>query len=302
MSNSTNLDKKFAEIDELMKKNNAQNRFLLDNAQIEPIHDKYLWSSNGIYADIAVPGSGKSFLKMKMIMQQEQLYDDPYYELVVYCSTSNGFDETVLAHKDSIKKSKLVFVKDSDLLDWLNKYLRRILKYNAIMKLILSEFKEYSDEMIRLKNKRRLTNPKRLCEYVCKKLILYNWKTYPHRCFLILDDFASHPLVRTKESEMSRLLKKLRHFNITVSIIVQTAASLPKEIKRMLTDLVLFRGVNEDDFKNLFKAVPCTFNIKNLWNLYKTLRHRRDKMILHLTASKIIVDRYNDKVEEYDDI
>lgn len=299
---SKGIDAKFKEIDELMEKNNSYNKFLLNNAQIEPIHEKYLWASNGIYADIAVPGSGKSYLKMRMIMQQEQLGDDPYYELVVYCSTSNGFDETVLAHKDSIKKSKLVFVKDTELLDWLNKYLRRILKYNSMMKYLLSDMKNATEEMERVKDKHRLKSSKRSLEYLSKKFVNYGWKTYPHRCLLILDDFASHPLVRTKESEMSRLLKKLRHFNITVSIIVQTAASLPKEIKRMLTDLVLFRGVNEDDFKRLFQTVPNTWNVKKLWELYKTLRHKRDKMILHLTANKIVIDRYEGDTEILDDV
>lgn len=293
-------DEKFKEIDKLMERNNKANRFQLDNAQIEPIDKNFLWASNGIYADIAVPGSGKSYLKMKMILQQEQLGDEPYFELVVYCSTSNGFDETVLAHKDSIKKSKLVFVKDTELLDWINKYLRRMLKYNSMMKYLL--YDKSTEEMERVKEKHRLKNKKRELEYLSKKFIDYNWKTYPHRCLLILDDFASHPLVRTKESEMSRLLKKLRHFNITVNIIVQTAASLPKEIKRMLTDLVLFRGTNEEDFKKLFQTVPSTWNTKRLWELYKTLKHKRDKMILHLTANKIVIDRYERPIEILDDV
>ena len=48
--------------------------------------------------------------------------------------------------------------------------------------------------------------------YIVNKLSKYQWKTYPHRCLLILDDFASHPLLRSKETDLSRLLKKLRHF------------------------------------------------------------------------------------------
>ena len=100
---------------------------------------------------------------------------------------------------------------------------------------------------------------------------------------------------------MSRLLKKLRHFNITVNIIVQTTASLSKEIRRILSDVVLFRGVNEDDFKAFFKVVPNTYDVKKLWNLYKSMKNRRDKMILHLSANKIVVDRYQDKIEIYDD-
>ncbi|MBR2506471.1 MAG: hypothetical protein IKB70_06070 [Bacilli bacterium] len=297
----SDVDKKFKEIDKLMEKNNKNNKFNLDNASIEPIHPSFLWSANGIWAYIAVMGSGKSYSVMKTILQQESLSDEPYYELVVYCSTSNGFDQTVQTHQSSVKKSKLVFVQDTQLLDWVNKYIRRILKYNAINTLIFSEFKKFTDEMLRLKDKHRLTSNNKLIKYIATKLVSYGWKTYPHRCLLILDDFASHPLVRTKESEMSRLLKKLRHFNITVNIIVQTTASLSKEIRRILSDVVLFRGVNEDDFKAFFKVVPNTYDVKKLWNLYKSMKNRRDKMILHLSANKIVVDRYQDKIEIYDD-
>ena len=296
------INKKFDDIDKLMEKNSKKNKFMLDNAKIEPIHPSYLWSSNGICAYIATMGSGKSYTVMRNILQQEQLGQEPYYELVAYCGTSNGFDQTIEAQKESVKKSKLVFVKDTQLLDWLNKYIKRILKYNAIMTLVDSGLKEWNEEMTRVQGKHGLRNLKKTVEYISRKLENYDWKTHPHRCLLILDDFASHPLVRSKESEMSRLLKKLRHFNITVNIIVQTVASLPKEIRRILSDIVLFRGVNEEDFKNFFKAVPCTYNVKALWEKYKSMKNRRDKMILHLNADKIIIDRYEGKTEIYDDM
>lgn len=309
MTKSKSIENKFEEIDKLMEKNSRLNKFILDNAKIEPIHEKYMWSSNGIYIDIAVPGSGKSYLKMKMLMQQENLSELPYYELAVYCSTSNGFDETVLTHKDSIKKTKLVFVKDTELLDWLNRYLRRMLKYNSIMKYLMSNNKEITEEMERVfvkhglkPNSQKPKDKGNILRFISKKLINYNWSTYPHRCFLVLDDFASHPLVRSKESEMSRLLKKLRHFNITVAIIVQTAVSIPREIKRMATDLVLFKGINEEDFKELFKVIPSTWNAKKIWEKYRTFKNQKDKLILHLSAGKIVFEFYKGRTEIYDDL
>ncbi|EAX81341.1 hypothetical protein TVAG_583480 [Trichomonas vaginalis G3] len=67
-----------------------------------------------------------------MAAQQQELDEkNPFYELVVICSTSGQFDQTVNSFKDIIKKSKLVCIKDSELLDWIKKYQRRVLKYNA---------------------------------------------------------------------------------------------------------------------------------------------------------------------------
>ena len=216
-----NIEKEFNVIDEVFNKIMAKQRAELENAAIKPIDEKLPFAQNGITGLIAPPGSGKTYTYLKLICQQEVLREEPFFELVVICSTSAKFDKTVETFKDAIKKSKLVCVKDSDLLAWLNKYMRRILKYNAMMNYINSNFKKKDDEIERILSKHRFKNKNKEVEYLCCKLTKYNWKTFPHRCLLIFDDFASHPLIRSKETELSRLLKKLRHFNINVMICVQ---------------------------------------------------------------------------------
>lgn len=289
-NNSKNIDKSFDEIDKLFKKAKMKNSQRLENAMIKPIHDKYPFAQNGICAMIAPMGSGKSYNYMKYAAQQEVLYDDPFYELIVICSTSAKFDETVATFKPLIKKSKLINVKDSDLLDWLNKYIRRILKYNSINKYIDSKGKDKTEEIDRIFKKHRCSKPDKEKEYIVKKILQYGWNTYPHRCLLILDDFASHPLLRSKESEMSRLLKKLRHFNINVIICVQTTKSIPKDIKRNLTDCILFPGISEDDFKDLMREGPFgSFNAKQLWSHYVKLDNPHAMFKIHIKANRILI-------------
>lgn len=62
--------------------------------------------------------------------------------LVVIYSTSAKFDKTLETYKSCITKSKLVYVKDSDMRDWLNKYVRRTLKYNSIVAYVNSDCQE----------------------------------------------------------------------------------------------------------------------------------------------------------------
>ena len=184
-----NIDEKFKKIDEMFEKVQSKNKVELDNAMIKPVHDKFLLAQNGIVGLIAPPGSGKSFTYLKLAAQQEQLFENPFFELIVICSTSNKFDKTVEAYKDCIQKSKMVALKDSDLLSWLNKYMRRILKYNAIMKFIRSDLKDESEEIERLLYKHRFKvngkqNEKQkydMVKYLANKLSSYGWKTYPHR-------------------------------------------------------------------------------------------------------------------------
>lgn len=288
------IDKAFNDIDKSYETLMRKNKEALENAMIKPIHEKFPLSQNGICALIAKMGSGKSFLTTKMMIQQEVLFNEPFFELVVICSTSAKFDETVETFKPLIKKSKLVCIKDTDLLGWVNKYIRRVLKYNSMMKYVLSHCKISNDEVERLFLKHGIKKPKKQLEYLARKFTKYNWSTYPHRCLLILDDFASHPLLRSKETELSRLLKKLRHFNINVMICVQTTKSLPKDIKRTLSDIILFPGIGEEDFMDLMKESPASkFDRKKLWSLYNQIKDPHGTFGIYINADKILINQKN---------
>ena len=291
--------KKFNEIDKLFNELSNKNREELENAKIKPIHIEYFpFCQNGITALIATMGSGKSYQYIKFAAKQQHIFNQPFYELIVICSTSSKFDKTVQTFKKSITKSKLVAIKDSELLDYLNKYMRRILKYNSINKFINTRFRDLNEEILRLFSKHRIKFPSdskhdkaKLLEYLAKKLAQYNWQTNPHRMLLILDDFASHPLLRSKETELSRLLKKLRHFNITTIICVQTTKSIPKDIKRGLSDCILFPGVSEEDFAELMKEGPFgKFDRKQLWDIYSKLKNKHDMFRIHIEAQQVFID------------
>ena len=284
------IEKAFNSIDLTFQRLSERHRAALDAALIRPIHDKYPFAQNGICAMIAPMGSGKSYNYLKFIARQEILDPhEPFYELVVICSTSSKFDKTVETFKQAIKKSKLVNVRDVDLLDWINKYLRRVLKYNAIVEFANNKFKDPNEELQRVFAKHRLSKPDKIMKYITDKLIKYNWSTHPHRCLLVLDDFANHPLLRHKENEMCRLLKKLRHFNINVIICVQTVKSIPKDIKRTLSDIILFSGIGEDDFLDLIKESPASmFNKKQLWTEYSKLTDPQSMFQIYIKARKIV--------------
>ena len=291
--------KKFNEIDKLFDKIAEENKEELENARIKPIHPTlFPYSQNGICAFIAPMGAGKSYNYTKFAARQQFIFDQPFYELVVICSTSSKFDKTVKNFKKSITKSKLVAIKDTDLLDFLDKYLRRVLKYNSINEFIKSRFRELNDEIARLIFKHKLKYPSdnrkdkiKLVKYLSNKLSKYAWETYPHRMLLVLDDFASHPLVRSKETEMSRLLKKLRHFNITTMICVQTTKSITPDLKRIISDCILFPGVSEEDFSDLMKIGPFgKFDRKQLWSIYSQLKNEHDMFRIHVKAGSVFID------------
>ena len=293
----SDIDKAFKEIDKQFEATQKKNKYL-KHALLTPIHEKYPYAQNGITAMIASMGSGKTYTYLKLMRQQEVLFDDCFYELIVLCSTSNKFDATVNAFKPLIKKSKLVAIKDSDLLEFLNKYMRRVLKFNALNKYMVNT-KDVDEELDRIaeKHKLKLNSKKpqdveRIMRYITNKIEKYQWRTFPHRCLLVLDDFAAHPLLRSKENELPRLLKKLRHFNINVIICVQTTRSIPRDIKRILSDCILFPGISKDDFYDLMKEGPFgEFNTDEVYASYKALNNKHDRMVFHIAANRIIIHK-----------
>lgn len=298
---SNDIDKAFKDIDKQFDMTQKKNKYL-KYSLLKPIHNKYPYAQNGITAMIASMGSGKTYTYLKLMKQQEVLYDDAFYELIVICSTSDKFDATVNAFKPLIKKSKLVAIKDCDLLEFLNKYMRRILKFNALNKYMIDN-KDADEEMKRLCTKHGLKldskSPKdveKLVKYVANKLEKYQWHTFPHRMLLILDDFASNPLLRSKENELPRLLKKLRHFHINVIICVQTVKSIPKDLKRVLSDLIIFPGISKDDFYDLMDECPVgMFDKDECYKAYKSLKNKHSRMIFHIAANRIILHEEKNK-------
>ena len=131
----------------------------------------------------------------------------------------------------------------------------------------------------------------KMIKFTSNKLTEIGWKTHPSRLLLILEDFSSHPLLKRKETDLSRFLKKLRHFNINVIICVQTTKSIPKDLKRNLNDVVLFPRINEEDFKYLVKesSTGSLGSPDKLWDEYQKIRDPQTMISYHITANRIVV-------------
>jgi hypothetical protein len=97
-------------------------------------------------------------------------------------------------------------------------------------------------------------------------------------------------MLKSKDTPLSRELKKLRHFNINVIICVQTVKSIPKDLKRNLNDIILFSGISEIDFKELIReSTASCFEYKTLWDSYSKIKCNRTMFRLHVSARRVII-------------
>ena len=278
------MSKEINEVDNEIKKVINKNKRELDTALIKPIHPHHQFSSNGLYMMIGKPGSGKTYYILKHILLSERLFDKPYYNLIVFCSTSNGLDKTVLAFKDKIK-THILFINDTELLPFLENHVKEKMRYYSMYRFVMNNFKNPDDTMNSIIQTNGLHNKKKLVKYIAEEFNKYNTNRYPLNCLVVLDDFANNELLTDKKSKLHTYFTKCRHYNLTFIIAVQTVKFVPKNVKRMSTDCVLYGGLSEDDFMSLLKELSHPWNIKTLYDKYKVEGSKEHaKLILNLSA------------------
>ncbi len=262
----------------------------IEGALIKPLSDEYPFSTNGIYFLIGRPGAGKSYWIWRHIMITERLFKKPYYNKIIFCSTSGKMDKTAEVLNKKIK-SKIEYVSERQLMNILKRHIRRKTKYYAIVKHVLSKMKETSEEMQRLIEKHHLNDLEDKIVYIASKLCKYQTASYPYHTLIILDDCAGSDLLKNGNSEFIRILTKTRHFNITCIMAFQTIRFVHINAKRLATDVICYSGYSEEDFTSLLQQTNNNLNTKQTVAEYLQHRDPHDKFIMNITANKYYFEK-----------
>lgn len=118
-------------------------------------------------------------------------------------------------------------------------------------------------------------------KYIQRKLDDCDNPQYPCNLLLILDDFLGIDLLETKKSPLVKLLTKIRHYNISCIVSQQSTKGIGKTVRRLATDLVLWKGVGEEEFIDIMKEISISIDKHLLWNIYSDFKNKRDKLVIH---------------------
>ena len=286
-------------VDRIITRELNRNSNSISNALIEPLSPDYPYSKNGIFFFCARMGGGKTFQIMRHIMITERLFDRPYYDTIIFTSTSGTLDKTVATLRPQVL-SPITYVKDSDLLDYLKQHLRRKMKWYAMVELLKSTRGESIGEpneiakhivekhrMWKMMKGHRVYDVKRMVDYVTAKSAKYGFTNYPSNTLLVLDDFATNPLIKKVDSELVGLLTKTRHYHLTAIVVAQTWRFVQLNLKRLCTDIVIWKGFSEEDFKKMITQTPGNTSWQSLWSRYSNLTGKHAKMVVHCMTDEV---------------
>jgi hypothetical protein len=131
----------------------------------------------------------------------------------------------------------------------------------------------------------KLNKPK-LLKWIVKKISEYGVDKAICPLLVILDDFAGHKLIERKETPLAKMMTKCRHYTTTFIIAVQTPKYVIKNIRRQATDMVIWLGLSEEDFFEVFKEIAFSYNVNELWERYRVLPTQTSHLILNIKAQQ----------------
>ncbi|OHT11178.1 hypothetical protein TRFO_01091 [Tritrichomonas foetus] len=89
---------------------------------------------------------------------------------------------------------------------------------------------------------------------------------------------------------MCKLLTKTRYYNITAIFAVQTPKFILKNLKRMATDVKIWKGLSEEDFYTLMKELTHTFDTDEMWGIYHALQDNHSCLTLNLSNDTFAIE------------
>ena len=276
-------------VNEFMDDVLGKNKEEMDMEKIEPFSEECKFGKNGIWLFIGPQGSGKTHKLIQTILYTEMYQDKPYFNNIIFSSTSDTLDKTLDAFRKKIK-TKIEFVKQENLFNRLQAHIKRKTKFYSMMKYINSNGDTVDPTMTHIAEKHKLFTKPKTAKYLKKKMEDYGHPNYPANLLLILDDYLGSDLLEAKTSPVVKFLTKCRHFNITCIISQQSTKGIGRTVRRLSSDACVWRGFGEVDFIDLTKEFNLSMDRKGLYNIYKQFKNKHDNMEFHNHMDEVEID------------
>lgn len=292
--------KTLKQVQKEMEKDAEENAVYLEAGKFGPISEEYPFSNIGLYLLIAPPGSGKT-----RFISQHLRYCDPmeeqngpkgFYSSVIWVRDDSKMDMTTKAFLKKLKNTTIKYIGEDELIPLLNRLFRRKKKYYALYMALMSELKDLDEDAVKSFQKHNLVTKgkdKDLAKtylYIASKMAKYHQASFPLRTLIIIDDGAGTNLLKQRNTELMKMIKKCRHYHSTVILGIQSATDASKDLKRMTTDVVLWKGVSESDMETFLTHFALPLKAEEIIKMYQTLKSKYGKIIINTKTNRVVIE------------
>lgn len=245
----------FQEVSNVINKSLKEN--VDENALINEIHPEIDIKLNSVNIIVGKQGSGKTVAALEEIIKMSLL---GIHHLLIYVTKDgNESDKTWLALKHLIKIPYLI-ISENEIEEYIKKLLSAKNLYNVILR----------DDLVN-----KITDEQRdhLLEFLC----IDDFEKDTLHTLLLFDDISNSILFKESTSYFSQLLRRLRHVNISVFLIVQGWGAIKSHIKNEITTLFIFPSFNNRQIQYIYSQSASNLSNNEFYDMYSYICNIKNK-------------------------
>ncbi len=244
-------------IDEEMIKAYHEHKDELNSEKMLPIDKNIYAYYNTLNVSCGRPGSGKSFLMCRDVIQISRIC--PYTHAILYISKTGMCDDKTFKSIQHLIKKPIEYLSENSAEAYIKK-----------MQLYKQEYEKYKTAA------RPVVKPE-VMEFLHVDDLT---KPYLHTV-LIFEDFVESKLVKNKY--INWLFSELRHNHCTAFINVQFFKSITTDIKNNTTSFYIYPEYCRQQMQYMFRQIAIPYDFEEIYDRYKRMKNN-EVLVINLKS------------------
>ena len=218
---------------------------------IQPIHPDVMIRYNSVNVIVGKQSTGKTVIALQEIIKLGILQT---HHLFVYVTKEGKETDKTFINLKPLLLIPYVIVAEDDAVE----YMKTLL---AAKELYYTIRREHLEDKIEDEQKQDLFN----------MLHVDNFDNEYLHTVILFDDISNNRLFNSEESYFSQLIRRCRHVNISVFLLIQGWKGLKPHVKNEITTLFIFSCFNKQQLHFIYSQSASNLDFDEFYDLYREM-------------------------------
>ena len=223
---------------------------------IQPIHPDVMIKYNSVNVIVGKQSSGKTVIALQEIIKLGILQT---HHLFVYVTKEGKETDRTFTNLKPLLLLPYVIVSEEEAVD----YMKTLL---AAKELYYTIRREQLQDKIEDEQKQDLFDI----------LHVDNFDNEYLHTVILFDDISNNKLFNSEESYFSQLIRRCRHVNISVFLLIQGWKGLKPHVKNEITTLFIFSCFNKQQLHFIYSQSASNLDFEEFYNMYREMARMRE--------------------------